>query len=411
MIRRHFFLAGAIAVVLLMVVAGALRLTVLKGGGGDQGGQGGPSAAAGRGGHGGGPGGPGGGGATVTPAVVEARTFTDRLEVLGVAKGRQSVTLTSNATELVTGVRFRDGQAVAKGQVLVDLQAREEDAAVAQAEAALGLAQTTYARWQALDAKGFAPKQTLDQYKAQLVQAQAALAAAKSRRLDRAIRAPFSGVVGLSDVAPGALINPGTPIVSLDDIAVIRVDFDIPDRFLSTLHPGSPITATSDSYPSVVFRGSIAQLDTRVNEQTRAIRARAEFPNPGARLRPGMLIKVSIDQGSRQALAAPEAAVQFSADQPYVYVIANRGGRTVAEQRPVATGANENGYIEIRDGLAGGEQIVADGLNKVQPNSPVRLATSRPPRPPGAKPAATAQVPARNAQAAPPAGAAVVASR
>jgi membrane fusion protein (multidrug efflux system) len=321
---------------------------------------------------------------------VAARTFTDRLQVLGVAKGRQSVTLTSNAAELVTGVRFRDGQQVTKGQVLVDLQSREEDAAVAQAQAGLHLAQVTYDRWVQLDQKGFAPQATLDQYKAQLEQAQATLAAAKSRRLDRAIRAPFSGVVGLSDVAPGALINPGTPIVSLDDIAVIRVDFDIPDKFLATLRPGAAITATSDAFPNAVFRGVIAQLDTRVNEQTRAIRARAVFPKPGLRLRPGMLRRVSIDQGSHQALAAPEAAVQFSADQPYVYVIASRGGRPVAVQRSVVTGVNESGFIEIKDGLMAGDQIVADGLNKVQPNSPLRLV--RPPAPMGAQPSADAAV-------------------
>jgi len=252
--RRHFFLAGALVVVALMVVVGALRLTILRGGGDPTSAPPGAAGAAARGGPGG-PGGSGGagGGATVTPVLVASRTFTDRLQVLGVAKGRQSVTLTSNAAELVTGVRFRDGQQVAKGQILVDLQSREEDAAVAQAQAGLHLAQVTYDRWVQLDQKGFAPQATLDQYKAQLEQAQATLAAAKSRRLDRAIRAPFSGVVGLSDVAPGALINPGTPIVSLDDIAVIRVDFDIPDRFLARLRPGAAITATSDSFPNMVF--------------------------------------------------------------------------------------------------------------------------------------------------------------
>jgi membrane fusion protein (multidrug efflux system) len=212
------------------------------------------------------------------------------------------------------------------------------------------------------------------------------------------------------------LINPGTPIVSLDDIAVIRVDFDVPDRFLATLHPGAPITATSDSLPNVVFKGVIAQLDTRVNEQTRAIRARAEFPNPGMKLRPGMLIRVAIDQGSRQALAAPEAAVQFSADQPYVYVIASQGGRTVAQQRTVVTGVNEAGFIEIKDGLTAGDRIVADGLNKVQPNSPVRLAgpPGGPPggasaRPPGSRPAASADAAA--APPGPPMSAGVGASR
>jgi membrane fusion protein (multidrug efflux system) len=120
----------------------------------------------------------------------------------------------------------------------------------------------------------------------------------------------------------------------------------------------------------------IAQFDTRVNEQTRAIRARAEFPNPSGRLKPGMLMRVSIDKGVRQALAAPEAAVQFSADQSFVYVVARQGGRLVAQQQTVVTGANEAGMIEIKDGLRSGDQIVADGLNRLQPNQALRLAPS-----------------------------------
>lgn len=384
MIRKHFFLAAAIVVLFLMLVAGTARLVI--GGGQKAGGPGGPvgggapAAGQARGpGQGRGPGGPGRGaggggfGATVTPASVAMRTFTDRLEVLGVAKGRQSVTLTSNSAELVTGVRFHDGQSVAKGQVLVDLQSREEDAGVAQAQAAMNLARVTYERWKKLGDEGYAPKASVDQYQAALVQSQAALAQAKSRRMDRAIRAPFAGVVGLSDIAPGALINPGTPIVSLDDLSLVRVDFDIPDRFLSKLRQGLAITATSDAYPNEVFHGVIANFDTRVNEQTRALRARAEFPNPGSRLRPGMLLRVSIAQGARQALGAPEAAVQFSSDSPYVYVIANVGGRTVAQQRTVLTGADEAGFIEIKDGLRAGEMIVADGMNRVQPNQPLKV--------------------------------------
>ncbi|HEX7759910.1 MAG TPA: efflux RND transporter periplasmic adaptor subunit [Caulobacteraceae bacterium] len=374
MIRRHFFLAGALCVLLLMLVAGGVKLAAGRGHPGDSAG-GAPAAGAKP--AGGAPqpqgGGSQGGGAAVTPVAASLRTFTDRLAVLGVAKGRQSVTLSSNTAELVTGVRFHDGQAVSKGQVLVELKAREQDAGVAQAQAAVDLAQTTYDRWKKLFDEGWASKASLDQYKAALVQAQATLAQARSRQADRAIRAPFAGVVGLSDIAPGALINPGTPIVSLDDVAVIRVDFDIPDRFIATLKPGQDLTATTDAYPNQQFHGAVAQLDTRVNEQTRALRARAEFPNPGGRLRPGMLIKVAIDQGVRQALAVPEAAVQFSSDQAFVYVIANVNGRSIAQQRTVLAGVDEGGFIEIKDGLRSGELVVGDGMNRVQPNQPVKL--------------------------------------
>jgi membrane fusion protein (multidrug efflux system) len=129
----------------------------------------------------------------------------------------------------------------------------------------------------------------------------------------------------------------------------------------------------TDAYPGEHYAGRIARIDTRIDERTRAIKARAEFPNPGGRLKPGMLIRVGIDRGQRIALAAPEAAVQFSGAGSYVLVITKRGDGFVAQQRPVITGLNEGGFVELREGVQAGERIVADGLNRVQPNQPIRV--------------------------------------
>jgi membrane fusion protein (multidrug efflux system) len=359
LLRRHFFLIAAVCALILMVVAGGLKLAAGHG----QKGAHGPAAA----------GKAGAKAVLVSEAYAVMRPFADRIDVLGVAKGRQSVTITSNTTELITAVHFTDGQRVRAGQVLVDLKAQEQNADIAQQQAALALAQSNYARWKVLYDKGIAAGASLDQYKAALDQAKANLAAAKSRKGDRTIRAPFAGVVGLSDIAPGALINPGTPIVSLDDLSVIRVDFQVPDRFLANLREGTPITATSEAVPGLSFTGRIAKIDTRVDERTRAIKARAEFANPEGRIKPGMLMHVAVDQGLRQAVAVPEAAVQYDADQASVFLIARQGPKTVAAQKPVATGANEGGFIEIKDGLAAGSAIVADGVNRVKNNQAVRV--------------------------------------
>jgi membrane fusion protein (multidrug efflux system) len=356
-------------------------------------------------------------------------TFTDRIDVLGVAKGRQSVTLTSNTTQLVTAVRFRDGQTVSRGQVLVELRAVEQDAGVDQAQAALEAARLNFERWNTLAEKGIAAPATRETYRASYDQAKAGLAAAVARRGDREIRAPFGGVVGLSDIAPGSLVNPGTAIATLDDLAVVRVDFDVPDRFLSRLHKGTPIIARAESYPGQTFAGVIAELDTRVNERTRAIKARAELPNRGNMLKPGMLMRVGIEESSRTSVAAPEAAVQFDADQAFVYVItrsnrpqgaagvggqrapgaqaggqggfggqggqgaapggvgqgarpggpvsgAPRGVPGTVERRVVIAGQRQDGFVEIKSGLNVGEQIVADGVNRLQANQAV-LVTGR----------------------------------
>jgi len=381
LIRRHFFLFAAVVVLVVMVVLGGLKL--LGGKADAPGAGGGPGASAQGAGRPGGAGGTAGrrggfGGPTmVTVAVIQPRTFEDTIEVLGVAKGRQSVTLTAATTQLVDRVRFTDGQRVSRGAVLVELRDTEQDAGTAQAEARLVQARRAYDRFKTLGDQGFASKAAIDQYEASWRSAQADVSAARARQNDRLIRAPFAGVVGLSDVAPGALVNPGAPIVTLDDVSAIRVDFQTPERYLGQLRQGQSLLATADAYPGVTIAGRIAKLDTRVDERTRAITARAEFPNTDGRLKPGMLMRVGISRGQRTSLSAPESAVAVQGDAAYVYVLRQMGERTMVEQRPILTGSRQMGFVEIREGVKAGEKIVADGLNKIQPGQPVRIAGAR----------------------------------
>lgn len=357
--KRHFFLAAALVLVVLMVMAVAVRALS-----GDEE-MGGP----------GGPGGPGGGRAqTVQVVAVAERDFVNQIQALGVARGRRSLDITSATTELITRVLFRDGQAVRAGAPLVELQAREEDAGILTARANLAQAQRDYDRWRELADRGVAPRIQAEQAENAVETAQAALQAAQARRGDRMIRAPFSGVVGLSTVTPGTLVNPGTTIATLDDISVIRVDFPVPERYLSVVRAGTPIIATADALPGESFSGSIALIDTRVDQTTRAVTARAEFPNSGGRLRPGMSIRVRVQEGQRLALAAPEAAVIFEGDQAFVYRVAGQGDQAQAQRIVVETGSVEGGFIEIVGGLAAGDLIVAGGLNRLQPGAPVRIA-------------------------------------
>ena len=356
--RRHFFLAGAIVLVALMLIAGVMRLAF-------------PSSTASGGQR-------GAGRATQVTAVASTmRPFTDRIEALGTAKGIQSVNLSANNTELVTSVRFNDGALVRRGDILVQLKSTEEAANVSQARAAVDVAQSNYNRYNTLAQAGFLAPAAMDQYRSALEQARANLAAAQSRQADRVIRAPFAGRLGLTDIAPGALISPGATIVTLDDVSTVRVDFDVPDRYLPVLHVGTAIQARPDPYPNRVVNGRISDVDTRIDPNTHAIRARAEFANADASLVPGMLMHVLIENGQRQAVALPEAAVQSQADQSFVYVIARQGNRTIARQTPVTVGVNENGFVEIRQGLPAGAQVVADGLDRVEPDAPVRVGQVR----------------------------------
>jgi membrane fusion protein (multidrug efflux system) len=190
LVRRHFFLAAALAILVLMVVAGGLKMAFGKHGGAQA--PGGPSAAQGPGGGAGGGsrGGPGGGGgrrggggaAQVSVAAVQAKTFVDSIDVIGVAKGRQSVILSAATTQLVERVRFSDGQSVAKGAVLVELKDTEQNAGLAQAQARVVQAQRDFDRWKTLSAQGFASKTALDQREATYLAAKADVDAARARQ-------------------------------------------------------------------------------------------------------------------------------------------------------------------------------------------------------------------------------------
>jgi membrane fusion protein (multidrug efflux system) len=360
-IRRHFFLVAAAAVFGLMIVAAVLKIAFA-----------GDNAAAG--GPGGGRGGPGGGrGQAVSEAVVTVRPFSDQINVLGVARGRRSVNITSNSSELITAVLFTDGQRVAAGTPLVELQAREEDASIVQARAQLAQAQREYDRFKDLAERGIAPRVSAEDAETSLQTARAVVAAAEARRGDRLIRAPFAGTLGLTTVTPGTLISPGAVIATLDDTSVIRVDFPVPERYLGTLRQGLAITATADAYGSEPFAGRIALIDTRINETTRAVTARAEFPNPGGRIRPGMLMRVAVQHGERQSTAVPEAAIQYEGSGAFVYRIVGGDKGSTAQRVTVATGSVENGFVEILSGLQADDHIVGSGLNRIQPNAPVTV--------------------------------------
>jgi membrane fusion protein (multidrug efflux system) len=155
---------------------------------------------------------------------------------------------------------------------------------------------------------------------------------------------------------------------------VVRVDFQVPERYLGQLREGQALLATADAFPGETISGRIAKLDTRVDERTRAIAARAEFPNASGKLKPGMLIRVGVSRGQRTNPSVPESAVSVQGDGAFVYVLHQQGQRTMTEQRPIVTGVRQQGFVEIVDGVRPGDRLVADGLNKIQPGQPVRIA-------------------------------------
>jgi membrane fusion protein (multidrug efflux system) len=169
-------------------------------------------------------------------------------------------------------------------------------------------------------------------------------------------------------VSVGALVAPGTVITTLDDDSTIKLDFTLPEATLSSLAPGQSITAASDAWPGVNFDGRIADIDSRVDPQTRAVRVRAELPNPDAKLRPGMLLRVQVQLPPRQALVLPELAVQQEAEQGYVFRV---GAGDKVEQVPVKLGTRQRGQVEVVSGLNAGDRVVVEGTVKLHAGSRV----------------------------------------
>jgi membrane fusion protein (multidrug efflux system) len=311
----------------------------------------------------------------VTTTIAQPRAFSDALPALGTAQARESVTITAKVSDVVTRLSFDSGQRVRAGQLLADMNSRAQQADVAAAEAALRDAEQQLRRGGELAQQQLLARGQYDTLRANRDAAAASVQAKRASVGDRSIRAPFAGVLGLRQVSLGALVAPGAVITTLDDDSRIKLDFTLPEVALSSLAPGQSITASSDAWPGTRFEGRIANIDSRVDPETRAIRVRAEIPNEDGKLRPGMLLRVRVQLPPRQALLLPELAVQQEAEQSSVFRV---GAGAKVEQVPVKLGTRTGGQVEIASGLKPGDRIVVEGTVKLHAGARVVEADAKP---------------------------------
>jgi membrane fusion protein (multidrug efflux system) len=312
----------------------------------------------------------------VTAMRIAQAEFRDEILALGTAEARQSVTINAKVTETVRAVNFRDGQPVKSGDILVELTNAEQSAQLAEARAELQEANQTLERVQGLIQRGAATQSRLDQAQAARNTAQARVEGIAARMSDRLIRAAFDGVVGFRSVSPGSTVSPGTVITTLDDVSTVKVDFSVPERFLSALAEGQTIQARSDAYDDRVFEGAVTAINPRIDPVTRTVTVRAEIPNADAALRPGMLMTVRLQKDKRIALAAPERSVYGRADAHYVYKLTQDGK---AMETPVEIGVRTPGKIEILSGLTAGDRIVVDGVTRLRSGATVNILSEEAP--------------------------------
>jgi membrane fusion protein (multidrug efflux system) len=306
-------------------------------------------------------------------AVVTAhpakKDFAHEVEALGTLRANESVDITAKVADRVAAIRFTEGQQVRKGDVLVELDNTEARADLAAAEAAASDSRSQYKRSQELFQTKALSEAQLDQLHATLLANEARVAAARSRLTDRVISAPFNGRVGLRNVSLGGLVNPGGVITTLDDLSVVKLDFAVPEVFLSTLQPGLTVQARSTAYPEESFTGRVASVATRVDPATRAVTIRALIDNRDGRLRPGMFMTVKLVRQEGQALMLPEQAIVPENDQQFVFVVED--GR--AHKREIKIGRRRPGEVEILDGLTADDGVVVDGTLNLRDGLPVRV--------------------------------------
>jgi len=301
--------------------------------------------------------------------------LTSTVEALGTATAKESVTLTASLTDTVSRVNFEDGDYVEAGDVLIELTDDEESAQLAEARANLGDAQRRLQRLEELDNQGIAIPSDVDEARSQVQAAQARLDAILARLRDRLIRAPFAGLLGFRQISPGTLIMPGNAITTLDDISQIKLDFTIPETYLSLISPGRRVLAHSSAWRDKRFEGVVASVGSRVDPATRSVTVRAVVDNAERLLRPGMLLSVEVVAEEKSALTVPERAVLQVGDQAFVFIV---DAEQKAARREVDLGIRQAGLVEITNGLADGERVVTDGVVKLRDGIAVRVAENEP---------------------------------
>ncbi len=334
------------------------------------------------------PAGPPGGGPPprVETARVQAAELALDATAVGSLRSNESVVVRPETPGRVAAIHFRDGVAVSKGSLLLALDAATQAAELDQAKANLGLAQTNHRRTQDLFAKKFISQQALDHAEATLKVQEAALALAQARFDKMRLRAPFSGIVGIRNISVGDYVKEGQELVNIEDIRTLKIDFRLPESYLSQLKPGQQLEVSSDALPGQRFTAVLDAINPLVEAGGRAISLRAHLPNGEARLRPGMFVRVRlIFEQRNNVLLIPEQALVADSKAPYVYRVV--GGR--AQRVPVRTGLRRDGQVEVVEGLRAGDEVVSAGQMKLRDGAAVRAVGEGQAEPPPA--AATVQ--------------------
>ena len=312
---------------------------------------------------------------TVTAAVVKAQTWESLLTALGTLESVQGVNVTAELTGKVVHIAFEPGSLAAAGDLLVQQDITVESAQLRAAEAAGELARINFERAAKLLPEKVISQSNYDNARAQLTETQAQVENLRAVIAKKTIRAPFAGRLGLRHINLGQVLEGGQPIVSLQSLDPIFVNFPIPQQHLGRIRTGLEVRLTADGLGQEVITGQITAIDPDLDPATRSIRVQARVANPDERLRPGMYANVAVVLPiAEEVIAIPATAVLYAPYSDSVFMIETKQGQPGASpsqtqsvnQRFVRLGEQRGDYIAVISGLQAGDTVVSTGVFKLR---------------------------------------------
>jgi membrane fusion protein (multidrug efflux system) len=315
----------------------------------------------------------------VTTIVTKQERWPATLDVIGTVAAVQGVTVSADLPGTVDRIAFESGQAVKVGDVLVELDTRQERAQLAATEAQKELARINFDRTQELVKAGVIARQEADNVTAQKNVTEAQAAEIRATIARKTIRAPFSGILGLRQINLGQYLSAGEAIVSLQSLNPIYVNFGVPQQSSPQVRVGRTLRVTSSDASGIEFTGRVTAMDSIVNEGTRNVQMQATLANPAGKLHPGMFVEVKVVTGSDQpVIALPTSAINYAPYGDSVYVVSDLkdpSGKTYrgVRQQFVKVGGSRGDQVAVISGVNPGDEVVSSGVFKLRNGEPVQI--------------------------------------
>jgi membrane fusion protein, multidrug efflux system len=310
----------------------------------------------------------------VQVVAVEARRqpIVETVPLVGSIAANEMIEVKAETDGIVSEIKFDEGQQVQKGQPLVILDETKFATAVNESEANFKLSQTTFERAKQLYHDKLVSQQEYDQASATFAVSEAILELRRRQLRDARVNASFAGTVGARQISPGQVITRNTTLTWLVDLDPVKVEVKVPEKYLGQLQIGQPLEFNVAAFPGESFRGEVYFISPQIEENTRTALVKARIPNANGKLKGGMFASLDLRLQRRDsAIVIPEPAIVNNGDATLVFVV---DASTNAIVRPVKIGMRLAGKAEVLDGLAAGEKVVVEGVQKLRPGAPVRFA-------------------------------------